>query len=126
MRPLALALLLSLSCAGTAAAGLPPSRSAVAQQQLARFLSAVEGGRWAEAHALLSARWRGRLTPGGLAADRAAAGPVGAAAVARARAVLDAGVALDLRGGTALLPVGPGKAAVLVEEGSDWYVDAVE
>jgi hypothetical protein len=79
-----------------------------------------------EAHALLSARWRARSTPAGLAADHAAAGPVAAKAVERARALLDAGTQLDVRGSTALLPVGRGKAAVMVEEGSGWFVDALE
>lgn len=126
-RPLALTLLLSLSCAAPVAAGAPAPRPEIAaRQRLARFLSAVDGGRWAEAHSLLSARWRGRSTPAGLAADRAAAGPVAARAVERARALLDAGAPLELRGRTASLPVGQGKAAVLVEEGGDWFVDAVE
>ena len=126
-RLLAAALLLSLACAAPAAAGVrTPPPGAAPRQRLARFLSAVEAARWEEAQALLSARWRGRLTPAGLAADHAAAGPVAARTVERARALLGAGAALDLRDRTALLPVGPGKAAVLLEEGNDWFVDALE
>ncbi len=125
--PLALALLLSLSCAAPEAAGGAAGRpEAAPRQRLAAFLSAVEAGRWGEAQALLSARWRSRTTPARLAADRAEAGPAGARALERARALLEAGALLEIRGKTALLPVAPGKAAMLVEEGGEWFVDAVE
>src|SRR6266542_2175774 len=58
---------------------------------LSRFAAAVEGGRWDEAYALLSARWRARLTPARLAADFSAAGPIGRDAAARVKGLLSAG-----------------------------------
>jgi len=48
----------------------------------------VDEGRWPEAWALLSARWRARETPERLAGDLAASGPVGPSAVSRAKAAL--------------------------------------
>jgi hypothetical protein len=86
----------------------------------------VDGGRWPEAWSLLSARWRARETPERLAADLAASGPVGPSAVARARAALASGALPEVKGRSAALTVGQGKAAALVEEDGSWRVDALE
>ncbi|MGC3998303.1 MAG: hypothetical protein QM767_12845 [Anaeromyxobacter sp.] len=64
---------------------------AQARQVLARFVDAGEAGRWDEACALLSARWRAVYTPGRLAQDQAGAGPVAREAAARVKAALAAG-----------------------------------
>lgn len=138
-RSAAAALLLVVGCAtpsgreGTAA---PPPRapeaspaSAAAADEpravLLRFLQSLKAGRFAQAHSLLSARWRARYTPERLAADYAGAGPVGAEAVERAAAALGSSVALEVREGRALLPLSSG-TALLVEEKGSWKVDALE
>lgn len=123
---LPVAALVSACAAGPrheAGAGAP---GAAAEEVLYRFCEAVEDGRFAEAHALLSARWRGAYTPGRLALDRAGAGPAAAEAAARVRAALDARVPLALEGDRAVLPLGGGRAAVAVAEAGAWRVDALE
>jgi hypothetical protein len=93
---------------------------------LERFAAAVAEDRWDEAYPLLSSRWRALETPSRLAADLAAAGPVGRDAVRRVRALLAAGAAVSVRGDLATLPVGSDRAARLVREGEAWRVDALE
>jgi hypothetical protein len=93
---------------------------------LSRFVQAVEAGRWSDAYALLSPRWRARLTPSRLAADFAAAGPIGRDAAARVAALVAAGARAQVKGDAAILPVGEGLAARLVPEGDGWRVDALE
>jgi hypothetical protein len=119
--------------AGAALACATPGRGApsglddgAAREVLRRFARAVEAGRPAEALPLLSARWRAAYTPERLAADLAGAGPAARDAAARVLAALDAGVALDRGAAGARLPVGAGRAAVLVPEGGAWRVDALE
>jgi hypothetical protein len=116
----------ALACA--ARPSLPPAGldEAAAREVLVRFCRAVEGARWEEAHALLSARWREAYTPARLAADRAGAGPAAGEAVARSLAALAAGAPLAREGDRALVPIGPGRAAVLVPESRGWRVDALE
>jgi len=97
-----------------------------AHETLSRFASAVDEGRWPEAWALLSARWRARETPERLAGDLAASGPVGPSAVSRAKAALASGALPDVKGRSASLAVGQGKAAVLLLEDGSWRVDALE
>ncbi len=128
VRALALALVLGAACAAPAPppAAQRPAPADEAGEALASFASAVEEGRWPEAWALLSARWRGRLTPASLAADYGSSGPVGRGAAARVLALLSAGARPEVRGRTATLPVGAGKAALLVEEEHGWKVDALE
>ena len=131
---LALSLALSLACAGPAA--IPPSLPAPELPHpgspiespsvvLERFIEAVESGRWAQASSLLSARWRAAYTPARLAADYAGGGPLAREAVARARAALRAGTALEVEGKRAVLPVDGGRALLLAEAGG-WRVDAFE
>ncbi len=92
---------------------------------LGRFVDALQAGRWAQAGALLSARWRAAYTPQRLAADYAGAGPAGREAAARAAAALAAGAAPEVRDGRAVLPLAGGQA-VLVAEAAGWRVDALE
>ncbi len=125
MRPLLLAACLA-ACAGAPRPALPPGEAA-ARAALADFAGAAEAGRWEEAFALLSARWRARTTPARLAEDWRTSGPVGPEAAARVRVLLAAGAPLALRTGEATLAVGEGKAARLVlEAGAGWRVDSLE
>jgi hypothetical protein len=93
---------------------------------LTDFVAALEAGRWPEAYALLSARWRARYTPERLAADWGAAGPVSRDAAARVAALLASGAAVPVEGRRARLPVGDGKAAQLLLEEGRWRIDALE
>jgi hypothetical protein len=129
MRALALAAALALGCAaaGRPVDPVPSGRSeAAAREVLVRFAGAVEGERWPEAYALLSARWRAAYTPTRLALDARGAGPVGREAAERVRALLAAGTPLAGDGNRRTLPVGTGRAAVLVLEQGGWRVDALE
>lgn len=119
------------ACAASASARLlaPPPAGAgddAARQVLVRFARALEGGRFDDAHALLSARWRQAYTPGRLALDFRGAGPSARESAARVLARLDSGAPL-LRGpGAARLPLGEGRTALLVQEPGGWRVDALE
>jgi hypothetical protein len=126
---------------------IPTGRSeAVAREVLHRFATAVQERRWPEAYALLSDRWRAAYTPARLASDHEGAGTVGRDAAERVLALLAAGTPLvgdpgsghpepgatlqpraKSRDGARLsLPVGGGRAAVLVAEAGGWRVDALE
>jgi hypothetical protein len=123
--PLAsLALALALACAPARPPAPTGADEVAAREILGRFARAVRDGRWEEADALLSARWR--HGPGRLALDARGAGPSATEAAARVLAALDAGVALERGRGTARLPVGDGRGAVLVLEPPGWRVDALE
>jgi hypothetical protein len=132
LRGFAAAALLVLACGGGGAGGpriAAPPRGLEpddAKAVLARFAAALEAGRFAEAHALLSARWRDAYTPGRLALDFGGAGPSAREAAERLAARLGAGVPVRVEGARAVLPVGTGRAAVLVAEGGGWRVDALE
>ncbi|HEX9244225.1 MAG TPA: hypothetical protein VF875_17405 [Anaeromyxobacter sp.] len=122
---------LVLSAVLACATGRPPppptgSDDAAARQVLGRFARAVRMGRWEEADALLSARWRATHGPGRLALDARGAGPAAGEAAARVVGALDAGVALERAPGAARLSVGAGRAAVVVLEPQGWRVDALE
>jgi hypothetical protein len=130
---LALALVAAalLACAGAGAsrpfpAPPPGADDAAAREVLGRFARAVEAGRFEEAHALLSARWRQAYTPGRLALDFRGAGPWGRECAARVVARLQAGEPLVRGTETARLPVGDGRAALVVLETGGWRVDALE
>lgn len=121
-----------VACAGPAAAGkapLPAASPAAAQEPpaavLARFVDALEAGRWAQAGGLLSARWRSAYTPSRLRADYAGAGPLAREATARVQAAMRAGTPLRVEDGQAWLPVGGGRALLVMEEGG-WRVDSLE
>jgi hypothetical protein len=120
----ALLALLSAACAGAPRAPPPPDAAPAAV--LERFAEAVEGGRWEEAFALLSARWRARTTPARLAADWRASGPVGPEAAARVLALLRSGLPLEVGPRQAVLPVAEGRRARLLAEDGSWRVDALE
>ena len=133
VRSLALAVALAAACAsGCASAPAPrpathPSTpEAAAAEALGRFAAAAEEGRWDEAWALLSARWRARTTPAGLARDWKGSGPIGPDAAARVLALLRSGAPLALSGREATLPVGTGRRARLVVEEGAWRVEALE
>lgn len=120
----------ALACAAGAPRGGGPLPAGLdegaARASLARFASDLEQGRFEDAHRLLSARWRDAYTPGRLALDYGGAGPSGREAAARVLAALSAGGRIERAGGRARLPLGDGRAAVLVAEGGAWRVDALE
>lgn len=121
MRALAAASLLALVACATAPRAAAPAGP---REAAARFLDAVEGQRWDEAWALLSDRWRGRLTPERLAADRAAGGALAQDTLVRARLALEGAPIREA--GAARFPIGGGRSLRLVEEGGAWRVDALE
>lgn len=127
---LALAALAGLACAPAAATRPPPPPAgldeAAAREVLLRFARALESGRYEEAHALLSSRWRQAYTPGRLALDLRGAGPSGRESAARVVARLRAGEPLRRGPGTARLDAGEGRWALLVEEPGGWRVEALE
>jgi hypothetical protein len=127
-RLVALAAAAALSCAGAARPLPPPTGTddAAAREVLRRFVAALDAGRYDEAHALLSVRWRQAYTPGRLALDLRGAGPVAREAAARVGRLLEAGEPLVRGPGTARLPAGAGRAATLVAEAGGWRVDALE
>jgi hypothetical protein len=118
------------ACAATAGRPFPPPPAATdadaAREVLGRFARALEAGRFDEAHALLSARWRAGYTPGRLALDFRGAGPAAREAAERVAAQLAAGEPLERSGDTARVALGGGRAAVLVVEAGGWRVDALE
>jgi hypothetical protein len=114
----------ALGCAGDRAARAP--RADAPDAALRAFATALAGGRFEAAHALLSARWRLAYTPRRLAQDLAGAGPAGREAAARALSALDAGSPLIREGKAARLPLGGDRAVVLVLEDGGWKVDALE
>jgi len=129
----ALAVLSCLACAPAAVkppppppAPAPPRPEEEARAALARFSASLRAGRWGDAYILLSARWRGRLTPDRLAADWRGSGPVGARALARVEALLGAGAPVQVSGRVATLAVGEGREASLLLEEGGWRVDALE
>ena len=127
-RLLALAAAGALACAGAARPPPPPTGTddASAREVLRRFVVALDAGRFEEAQALLSARWRQPYTPGRLALDLRGAGPSAREAAARVNRLLAAGEPLVHGPGTARLPVGAGRAATVVAEPGGWRVDALE
>lgn len=118
----------ALACSGARPYPALPSGldDGAARAALSRFARALEAARYDEAAALLSARWRAAYTPGRLALDFGGAGPSAREAAERVLAALDARAPLEVEGGRARLPVGPGRAAVLVAEGGAWRIDALE
>jgi hypothetical protein len=120
----------ALACASATQGGARPPARGLAEEDaraaLARLAGALEARRFDEAHALLSARWRAESSPPRLAADWAGAGPYARDQVARVRAALAGGAPLELDAATARLPLGAGKAALLVAEDGGWRVDALE
>jgi len=127
----ALAVATGTACAGAGGegSGAAPGAmqgldAAAAQATVARFAGALEAGRFEEAHALLSARWRERYTAARLATDWRGAGGVAREAARRARSAGPAGV--HLAGDGARVDVGEGRSAVLVAEAGGWRVDALE
>ncbi len=97
-----------------------------AREVLGRFVGALDAGRFDEAHALLSARWRTAYTPGRLALDFRGAGPSAREAAARVAARVAGGEGVERSRDAARLPVGGGRAALLVPEAGSWRVDALE
>ncbi len=124
------ALAAALACATPGArrdAPLPAGLDdGAARASLERFARDLEQGRFDDAHRLLSARWREAYTPGRLAMDFGGAGPAAREAAGRVMAALGSGAALERDDGRARLPVGDGRAAVLVAEAGGWRVDAIE
>jgi hypothetical protein len=121
---------LALACASGGAPRFPPPPAggddAAAREVLGRFARALEAGRFEEAHALLSIRWRQAYTPGRLSLDFRGAGPWGPEAAARVAGRLGAGDPLVHGPGVARLPTGDGRSALLVQEPAGWRVDALE
>jgi hypothetical protein len=128
-RALAAAAACALACAG-ADRPYPPlptgTDDGAAREVLSRFARALEAGRFDEAHALLSARWRAAYTRGRLALDWRGAGPAARDAAARVIARVEARAPLERSAGAVRLPVAAGRAARLVAEVDGWRVDALE
>jgi hypothetical protein len=116
-----LALLLSLGLLGCATPA-PPARAGAEGPSLVldRFVEAARAGRFTDAHRLLSARWRQRVSPARLAEDFAAE------PLAGRRLAATAGAALRTSGSRAEAPLGEGRTLVLVEEPDGWRVDRLE
>lgn len=91
---------------------------------LLRFLAALDARRYSDAYGLLSARWRARYTPERLEQDFGLSGAIGRDSAERARALSAAPFKLER--GRAVLPIGEGRAALLVLEEGGWRVDALE
>lgn len=132
-RAAAAALLGALLAAGCASPGpgpaSPPPRGlgpSEAGAVLARFAAALQAGRFAEAHALLSVRWREAYTPGRLAVDFAGAGAGAQEAVERVARAVAGGPGPRVEQGRAVLALGAGRAAVLLAEPDGWRVDRIE
>jgi hypothetical protein len=132
-RPGLVALLAVISACATPARPPPgagaadPGSDPTGAVALARFVGAVQQGRWGEAHALLTTRWRASTTPTGLAADYRGAGPVAREAAERVAAQLGAGARPAEDGpGRRRLRTGEGRGARLVAEPGGWRVDALE
>ncbi|HEX9401044.1 MAG TPA: hypothetical protein VF912_13120 [Anaeromyxobacter sp.] len=129
-RALAVIAALSAACAGPAVRAFPPPPSGTddgaAREVLGRFIRALDAGRFEEAHALLSARWRLAYTPGRLALDFRGGGGTAREAALRVAQALAAHAPLSLAPDGGRLPVGGDRAAHLVVEGSGWRVDALE
>jgi hypothetical protein len=122
-----LALSAALACAGPRPAPPPTATDdAAAREVLGRFARALLAGRFEEADALLSARWRTSHGPGRLALDFRGAGPAGREAAERVVRAVEARAPIARAPGTARLPVGDGRAAVVVAEAGGWRVDALE
>jgi hypothetical protein len=118
-----------LACASSSARFPPPpagTDDAAAREVLARFARALEAGRFDEAHALLSARWRQAYTPGRLALDFQGAGAWGRESAARVLARLAAGAPLARGPDWARLTADDGRTALLLQEPGGWRVDALE
>jgi hypothetical protein len=127
---LALAVLsIGLACTTTPSRPPPPAvdvASGDPASVLGRFTAALQEGRWEEAYALLTARWRARSTPTRLAGDLAASGAAGREAMERVRALLASGARLAVSGPAASLRVAEGRSARLSLEDGAWRVDALE
>ncbi len=127
----AAALAAALACATAAPKAPPPLPQglddAAARASLERFARDLGQGRFDDAQRLRSARWRDAYpAPGRLAMDFGGGGPAAREAAARVLAALASGAALERSGPRARLPVGEGRAAVVVAEDGSWRVDAVE
>ncbi|HEX9051688.1 MAG TPA: hypothetical protein VF841_14245 [Anaeromyxobacter sp.] len=126
----AAALAAALACATARpqpAAPLPQGLDdGAARASLGRFARDLGDRRFDDALRLLSARWRDAYTPGRLAVDFAGGGPSAREAATRVLAALASGAVLERAAGRARLPLGEGRAAVLVAEEGSWRVDAIE
>ncbi len=130
-RAAALLLACAIACGGPGGArAFPPppagTDDAAAREVLGRFARALDAGRFDEAHALLSTRWRAAYTPARLALDFRGAGPAAREAAARVAAQVAAEGPVERHREGARLPVGGGRAALLVAEAGSWRVDALE
>ncbi len=97
-----------------------------ARETLRRFAVALEAGRFEEAHALLSARWRAAYDPARLALDFAGTGPLSREMAARVLARLAERAPIDSSNGRATMRLGGGGEAVVVADAGSWRVDALE
>jgi len=123
----ALLLAVTLACAGPSAGRrVVGGADGDARDTLSRFARSLVDRRFGDAQALLSARWRGVYSPARLAEDLDGAGALGREQAERVLALLETGAVLEADGDRRVLPVGPGRAALLVREGNGWRVDALE
>lgn len=92
-------------------------------QTLEAFLAAAEARNFPKVYGLLSADLQGRYTPDRLEKDFAAE-PLASERLARARAAV--GQPCVLKEGSALLPLGAGKAVRLVKEPAGYRIAELE
>ncbi len=127
---LALVALAALACASAPARPWPPFPAGLgedaARETLRRFASALERGRFEEAQALLSARWRTSYDARRLALDFSGNAP--ARSMAReVLARLASGVPpVSVSDGRASVRLDGAGEAVVVAEGGAWRVETLE
>jgi hypothetical protein len=120
MRSAVAALLFLATCASTPPKpGEDPPRAALVQ-----FLDAVQARDMAATYALLTGRWRARLTPERLALDLERGGALAQDRLERAR--LASANPPTVEGDAATFPIGDGRSVRLLRESGGWKVDALE
>ncbi len=120
----------ALACASAPARPWPALPAGLgddaARETLRRFAEALDAGRFDEAQALLSARWRAAYDPRRLALDFGGNGPRARDMARDVLAKLAGGARLERSDGRATMPLdGAGEAVVVAEDGA-WRVDALE
>jgi hypothetical protein len=122
-------LVASLAAIACAHGAFPPpptgADDAAAREVLGRFAKALDKGRFDEAQALLSRRWRDAYTPGRLAMDYRGA-PGAREALARVARLLASGEPLIRGVDRAHLGMAGAGRPLLVLEPDGWRVDALE
>ena len=105
----------------------PPDQPDAAPRAVLRaFMDAEQHGDFNKVYALLSAPLRARYTPERLQSDYTHDRALADDKLARIRAALASGTALDVHGADAALILGEGRAVHLVDERGSWRVASLE